>query len=91
MNSLLPIKSACYAALSTLVAALLAALSGCTLGASMQQQFTVMNTPCKNDMEVVVSDEVADLNGDERWFAQCDGQSYECLYSPDSGASCYQQ
>lgn len=65
------------------------ALQACTLGATMQQQATVLNTPCKDDMAVVVSDEVADLNGDERWLAECEGARYSCIYSPDSGASCY--
>ena len=69
----------------------LVTLNACTLGATMPQQFTVMATDCKDDDMVQISDEMADLNGDERWTARCDGRVYDCIYSPDAGASCYQR
>ena len=66
-------------------------LYACTLGATMPQQFTVMATDCKDDDKVQISDEVVDLNGDERWTARCDGRVYDCIYSPDADANCYER
>ena len=88
MNLTTVCKTGCY---SLSIAQVLVTLSACTLGATMPQQFTVMATDCKDDDMVQISDEMADLNGDERWTARCDGRVYDCIYSPDAGASCYQR
>ena len=66
-------------------------LVSCTLGATMPQQFTVMNTQCKDDMAVIVEDHIAELNGSESWVAQCEGMTFDCVYQEDAGANCYQR
>ena len=63
----------------------------CTFGTTLPQQSTVLSTECKNSEEVRITDEVAELNGDLRWTASCDGKVFDCIDSPDSGTNCYQR
>lgn len=88
MNRIEVYKTSLYGVSIALTAA---ALQACTLGATMPQQFTVMETGCVDDEAVQVSGYVSDLNGDERWTARCEGKVYDCIYSPDAGADCYQR
>jgi len=88
MNLTILRKTGLYSLSTALV---LVTLNACTLGATMPQQFTVMATDCKDDEKVEISDQIAELNGDERWTARCDDRVYDCIYSPDAGADCYER
>lgn len=63
-------------------------LCGCSLGASMQAQFTSMNVGC-NTKNIQVSNETVELSGAETWTATCDGKTYDCDYFPDADSNCY--
>ena len=63
-------------------------LAGCSLGASMEAQFTSMNIGCDPD-NIEISNESVDLDGTETWTAKCGGKTYDCEYFRDAGSNCY--
>jgi len=65
------------------------ALGSCTFGASMPQQITSLNVGCNAD-DVLISDDIVELNGEESWTAKCDGKIYYCNYLPESDSGCYE-
>ncbi len=64
-------------------------LAACVLGSIIPAQVTSFHVGC-HAKDVEVSEYVVDLNGEERWSAQCDGKTYFCRYLPESGSSCYE-
>ena len=62
-------------------------LAGC-LG-TMPQQITSLHVNC--DMkDIKITDESVELNGTEKWTAQCDGKRYYCTHLLESGSDCYE-
>ena len=64
-------------------------LESCSFGASMPQQITSLNVGCNAD-DVLISNDVVELNGEESWTAKCGGKIYYCNYLPESGSDCYE-
>lgn len=53
------------------------------------QQLTALEIDCETE-NIKISDNRADLNGEENWTAQCDDRIYSCTYMNGLDLACYQ-
>ncbi|MCK5396485.1 MAG: hypothetical protein KAJ32_10850 [Gammaproteobacteria bacterium] len=64
-------------------------LSACINNTSTLKQITSLNVDCETK-DVQISDDVAELNGEQSWTAKCEGKTYFCTYLSESGSDCYE-